>query len=394
MFMRYPSLADVSHPGLTDGEGPFQPPRMPGPVLKKARPFRSTVGGVFADSMWEHRPVDAPPQIGMLREGPCECGGDCRGANAGCGCGVACLPPEKPHQNSQELPKPVPCNCEWNAACASALAEVQREIEGCEGNEYTLSMRREYDNGIWQCVYQVKVTICGTTAGPNDLCTATCTPGGFDAPVDPPQHDNPGYDPDRHVPEGLPGSGIGSGLGDDESELGCGVWVSAYPAFGIDYLRYHSWVTVTTRNGRTRHWQGQPDVHFPPLFYNCLLGGTPGYPGAPGPFTECRLYAFPSEDSVFWREAHPDTRTVWAVATDSKTACRDAERASEIIESETARINRWPNGDNVRYPYRAIEGPNCNTYSRAMLNLAQLPVVAPVLIARLPGWEYNGGEPI
>ena len=85
MFMRYPSLVDVSFPGLTDGEGPFQPPRMPGPVLQTAPPFRSTMGGVFADSMWEHRPIDAPPQIGMLREGPCECGGDCRGANAGCG---------------------------------------------------------------------------------------------------------------------------------------------------------------------------------------------------------------------------------------------------------------------------------------------------------------------
>lgn len=48
---------------------------------------RSGIGGVVTNAMWEHRPADAPAMIGMQRMGPCGCGGDCAGANAGCGCG-------------------------------------------------------------------------------------------------------------------------------------------------------------------------------------------------------------------------------------------------------------------------------------------------------------------
>lgn len=50
-------------------------------------PRQYSIGGVVKDTMWEHRAADAPARMGMQKEGPCECGGDCGGGNAGCGCG-------------------------------------------------------------------------------------------------------------------------------------------------------------------------------------------------------------------------------------------------------------------------------------------------------------------
>lgn len=60
------------------------------PALGRMMPARQrSIGGVLSDEMWQPRPLDAPPSIGLQRQGPCACGGQCGGANAGCGCGGA-----------------------------------------------------------------------------------------------------------------------------------------------------------------------------------------------------------------------------------------------------------------------------------------------------------------
>lgn len=64
--------------------GPSSMIGMESPMLPTPR---SGIGGFTTDAMWEHRPADAPAMLGMQRMGGCECGGDCAGANAGCGCG-------------------------------------------------------------------------------------------------------------------------------------------------------------------------------------------------------------------------------------------------------------------------------------------------------------------
>ncbi len=117
MFMRDPSIPTLSRIGAMDGGddpiaspfrraglAPFSFVSSIGAVRETGNPLagprsmigvastplpkrRWSIGGIVKDSMFEKRAADAPARMGMQKEGPCECGGDCGGGNAGCGCG-------------------------------------------------------------------------------------------------------------------------------------------------------------------------------------------------------------------------------------------------------------------------------------------------------------------
>ena len=356
MFMRYPSLVDVSFPGLTDGEGPFQPPRMPGPVLQKAPPFRSTMGGVFADSMWEHRPIDAPPQIGMLREGPCECGGDCRGANAGCGCANA--EPESSGRETARMPHPTPemfCGClennfrkdvdSWGRA-----PDNYNELLGCEpvykGSDFMCECRcvlRAHDTDGWHTeIYRY---------GQNDQygigcpsCESLWEVGIYrDAPSPPPV-----------VPY------------DDES---CTIEVGATkagspnggPVAPINFL-YHLFLTHTDVASDTKtHYQGQPSrggMHAACGFRN---GGF------------CYLLTGEVSGDDAW--GHEGAISV-KVGSGDRGWC---DRKQKKLESEVNRIN----AEEIMY---GGMNQNSNSFAFTLLTNAGLSVTSPVATGMAPGW--------